>query len=203
LKVVLYARVSTADKGQDPGVQLDILRQMAKERSYEIVGEYVDYASGKDGNRPQFKQMMFSASKHQFDAILAVRLDRIMRSVGNLLSSLEMLHSYGVSVIFRDMEFKVGDPNDKLRLQIVAAIAEWEREIIRMRTCEGLAHARSKGKKLGRAYRDDVPIGEILRLRENKTSWKELSQKFGIPESTLRDHVRKAQEETINGKRTP
>lgn len=202
MKVALYCRVSTDDKGQDTGVQLKILKEMADSRGYEIAEVYEDYASGKDPNRPRFKSMMAAARKHQFDAIMAVRIDRIMRSVAHLNSILQELKEYNVKLIFTDMNLDLNNPNNRLIFNIVGSIAEWERQIISVRTREGLAYAKKNGKILGRSVRDDIPISDVLRMREEGKGWGTISKEVGIPQSTLRDHVKKLKEQT-DGNSTP
>ena len=173
--VALYARVSTEDK-QHPEAQMELLREISKSRGYEIYGEFQDRASGKNDNRPMFKKMMEEAKKHRFDAIFAVRLDRVMRSVGHFENMVHQLMSYNVKLIFIDMEFDPNNPNSQLVIHMLSAIAEWERQIISMRVKEGLEHARNKGKKLGRKERDDIPIHSIALLRIKNMSWNEISK---------------------------
>ena len=184
MRVALYARVSTDDKGQDPEVQLEALRNLASIRGYEIVQEYVDYASGRDGNRPRFKEMMESASRHEFDAIMALRVDRVMRSVVNLREIISKLQTYRVKLLLTDLEFDPDNPTSNLILNVVSSIAEWEREIIAQRTKEGMAHARSKGKKIGRP-KVDLPLTKIALMRMEKMSWSSISDAVDIPKSTL------------------
>jgi DNA invertase Pin-like site-specific DNA recombinase len=97
MRVVLYAMVSTpkSDKKetkggdrerQDPETQLIKLRAFAKAREYEVVKVYVDRLSGKDANRPAIEAMMKAAFRHEFEAILFVRLNRIMRSIANFVA---------------------------------------------------------------------------------------------------------------------
>ncbi len=201
MKVALYCRVSTDDKGQDTGVQKKILTELAESRGYEIVSVYEDHASGKDPNRPQFKEMMAAARKHRFDAVMAVRIDRIMRSVTHLNNILQELKEYNVQLIFTDMNLDLSNPSNKLIFNIVGAIAEWERQIISTRTKEGLAFAKKKGKVLGRNRRDDIPLSDILRMRSEGMGWGTISKTLGIPQSTIIDHVRKWEKE-VNGKGT-
>ncbi len=203
MRVALYARVSTDDKGQDPEVQLQILRDLAAREGYEVVGEYVDHASGKDGNRPQFKQMREAALKGRFDAIMAVRIDRIMRSVVHLNTLVQELREKKVSLIFTDMALDYNKSGDMLVFQVIAAIAEWERGIISTRTREGLAHARVKGKHVGRASRDDIPIKDVMDLRRRGASWRDISERFGIPASTIRDRVKRYSQEEACEKGSP
>lgn len=78
--VAIYVRVST--RKQDETNQLPRLREIAKNRGFEVYHEYSDEASAKDANRPGWRGLMEDASKHRFDAILVTKLDRVMRSLG-------------------------------------------------------------------------------------------------------------------------
>lgn len=186
-RVALYARVSTDDKGQDPTTQLDIIRDIAKRRGYIIEGEYIDYASGKDANRPKWKDIMTKAQHHDIDIIMALRLDRVMRSVVHLSSTVEQLKTYRVKLMFTDFEFDPENPNSVLTLNLLSAIAQWERQIISARTKEGLAHRKNKGVKLGNKFRDDIPIETIARRRLEGKGWKVISVEVDIPKSTILD----------------
>ena len=186
MKVALYARVSKED-GQTPENQLDILRQLAERRGYEIYKEYIDKASGKDANRPAFSDMMAAASKHEFDAIMAVRLDRIMRSLRNLDDTMQKLAVYNVSLIFSDMELDLKTPNGRLQMNLISAIAQWEREMISARTKEGLASRKARGKQLGKKQRE-LPLLDIANKRIEGWGWRKISETYDIPRTTLRDH---------------
>jgi Site-specific recombinases, DNA invertase Pin homologs len=187
VKVALYARVSTEDKGQDPTIQLNIIRDLAQRREYEIICEYVDYASGKDANRPKFKEMMERASNHDFDAIMALRLDRVMRSIIHFDTVTQQLAVYNVSLIFTDMEFDPNTPNGRLIINFLSSMAQWEREMISARTREGIAARKAKGQKFGRKKRDDIPLLDIAKLRIEGKGWKTISAEVDIPRSTLLD----------------
>src|SRR5215471_2030174 len=78
-RIVLYARVSTKDKGQDTRNQLAQLRNFCAKQDWTITAEYVDQASGKTGERPQFKAMMAAAVMREFDLVLFWSLDRFSR----------------------------------------------------------------------------------------------------------------------------
>jgi len=194
MKVALYARVSTEDKGQDPTTQLNIIRDLAERRGYEIYAEYVDYASGKDANRPKWKEMMERASHHDFDAIMALRLDRVMRSLVHMDQLIQQLFVYRMSLIFTDMEFDPTTPNGRLVINFLSAMAQWEREMISARTREGIAARKAKGQKFGRKKRDDLPLLEIAKLRMEGKGWKQVSTDTGIPKSTLIDRKAEIEE---------
>jgi len=184
MKVAIYVRVST--KKQDETNQLPRLREMARNRGFEVFAEYSDEASAKDANRPAWKELMQDASEHKFDAILVTKLDRVMRSLIQLNITMSNLQTYDVKLICADIgEIDYSTPMGKVQMQIIGAIAEWEREIIVQRTKEGLEARRAKGIRLGRKKRDDIPIDTIATLRISGKSWKSISTDLHIPKTTL------------------
>lgn len=99
IKVALYLRVSTTDKGQDTDNQLLQLKQYCKSKSYEIYNIYIDHESGRKGRsvRKQFNQMFKDAAQHHFDLVLFWSLDRFSREgIKKTLHYLQLLDSYGV-----------------------------------------------------------------------------------------------------------
>ena len=184
MRVAIYVRVST--KKQDETNQLPRLRGMAKNRGFEVYREYSDEASAKDANRPGWQDLMLDASNHLFDAILVTKLDRVMRSLVQLNITMDNLKTYGVKLICADMgEIDPTTPMGKVQMQIIGAIAEWEREIIVQRTREGIEARKAKGVHLGRKRRDDIPIDTIVTLRIAGNSWKSISRDLRIPKTTL------------------
>lgn len=186
MKIGLYARVSTDDKGQDPETQIDIIRDIAIKRGYEIEGEYMDFKSGKDANRPQWKILMEKIEREEIDGIMALRLDRVMRSVKHLCDTISIIKKHHAKLIFSDMEFDPDNPNSQLTINILGAIAEWEREIISTRTREGMQHRIAKGQKFGKAQRE-LPVHRIALMRMNNMGWKAIAQELGIPKTTIID----------------
>ena len=184
MSVAIYVRVST--KKQDETNQLPRLREMAKNRGFEIFREYSDEASAKDSNRPGWRDLMQDAKEHKFDAILVTKLDRVMRSLVQLNITMTDLQSYNVKLICADIgEIDFTTPMGKVQMQIIGAIAEWEREIIVQRTREGIEARKAKGVHLGRKRRDDIPIDTIATLRIAGNSWKSISRDLRIPKTTL------------------
>jgi DNA invertase Pin-like site-specific DNA recombinase len=98
-RVAIYARVSTVDKGQDPETQLISLREYAERRDFQIVGEYIDYASGTREDRPQYRQMLEAARKRRVDVVLVWRYDRFARSTQALVQALKEFQNLGVDFI--------------------------------------------------------------------------------------------------------
>ena len=197
--VAIYVRVST--RKQDETNQLPRLREIAKNRGFEIYREYSDEASAKDANRPGWKELMEDASNHKFDAILVTKLDRVMRSLVQLNITMSNLQTYNVKLICADIgEIDCSTPMGKVQMQIIGAIAEWEREIIVQRTKEGLEARKARGAKLGRKKRDDLPLDSIATLRASGCSWNVISRDLKIPKATL--IRRKAEVEELISKRS-
>ena len=100
MRIAIYARVSTDDKGQDPENQLRDLRAWCAASGHEIVGEYVDRVSGRKGagERKQFSVLFEDASRRKFDCVLFWALDRFSREgMVPTVQHLERLSSYGVT----------------------------------------------------------------------------------------------------------
>lgn len=151
VRVALYARCSTHDKGQDPALQLVPLREYCERRGFEIAGEYVDEGvSGSKDSRPQLNRLMDAARKRQVDLIIVWKLDRFGRSLKQLVVALEELQSLGVGFISYKDNLDLTTPQGRLMFHIIGAMAEFERELIRERVKAGLENARRKGKRLGR-----------------------------------------------------
>lgn len=185
--VALYARVSTAD--QDELMQLPRLREVARSRGYEIYREYTDEASGKDGNRPGWRALMSDAKAGFFNAILVVKLDRVMRSLQIFLRELENFASMGIELVSLDYgNLNPSSASGKLTIQFLAAIAEWERAVNSERTREALAQKKAQGIKLGRPLSPDFPIRKIALLRSQGYSWNKIQRIVGIAASTIRYH---------------
>lgn len=153
MRVALYARVSTKNGArQDSENQLSQLREYCGRQGWEIVAEYTDGASGKNGDRPAFKKMFTAASRREFDLLLFWSLDRLSREgVSGTLRYLETLTAAGVE--WKSFTEQYLDSAGVFRdavLAILATLAKQERIRISERTLAGLERARRKGKRLGR-----------------------------------------------------
>jgi len=179
VKVALYARVSTSegDEKQDPENQLIRLRDFAKLHGWEIYKEYIDYASGAAPVREQLSEMLKDASAHRIHAILIVRIDRIMRSLTHLLNLMGDLKHYGVELICSDQNIDTSSPEGRYFLSNLGAFAEYEREVIAMRTKEGLRRAKLQGKRLGKPPNTAL-TDRILELRSQGLSPKQIGEQL-------------------------
>jgi len=184
LRVAFYARVSTSNGHQDPEMQLAELREYAKRRGWQIAAEYVDHGvSGSKESRPSLNRLMVDAHRRTFDAVLVWKIDRFGRSLKHLVNSLADLAAYGVAFISLRDNLDLSTPSGRLMFQIIGAMAEFERSLIQERVKAGLAHARSKGKRLGRpkVYADGHKVAE---LRTRGLSWAEICAALKLSKGT-------------------
>jgi DNA invertase Pin-like site-specific DNA recombinase len=184
--VVLYARVSTKDKGQDTENQLCQLREFCTKQDWTIVHEYIDYVSGKrSDNRPQFQAMLAAASRREFDLVLFWSLDRFSREgVLPTLKHLELLTSYGV--MWKSYTEQYFDSCGIFRdavISIAATLAKQERLKISERTVAGLERARRQGRVGGRP-RLVVDRKRVQELRHEGKSLREVANKVGLSLTT-------------------
>ena len=150
-RAAIYVRVST-DK-QTVENQLRELRQIAERRGWEVVEEYRDAgisgAKSRDG-RPGLDQMLKDASKRRFDVVMAWAIDRLGRSLIDLLGTIQTLEACGVDLYLDQQSIDTTTPAGKLMFQVTGAFAEFERSMIRQRVNAGLKRAVEAGKTLGR-----------------------------------------------------
>jgi len=98
LRVAIYARVSTNEGKQDPETQLRQLRQYAGARGFTIIGEFIDYATGRNEQRPQYQQLLDIVRKRQTDIVLVWRYARFARSTKALITALNEFRTLGVNL---------------------------------------------------------------------------------------------------------
>jgi DNA invertase Pin-like site-specific DNA recombinase len=190
--VAIYARVSTAGNGQDTENQLMQLREYTTRQRWQIVGEYIDQASGKTSERDAFKRLFEDASRRAFDVVLVWALDRFTREgVLETFDHVRRLTNSGIAFeSYTEQHFRTTGPAGELMLAIAAWIAKQERIRISERTKAGLARARRQGKVPGRpkrVFRRD----EVVRLRDVEgMSWRAIAAALDIPVMTALDAYR-------------
>jgi len=201
MKAAIYARVSTVD--QNCEMQLRELREYCTRRGWGIAGEYVDTGwSGTKASRPQLDRLMKHAGEHQFDCVVVWKLDRFGRSVLNLAESLNKLASAGVRFIAttQSIDTDESNPTSRLMLYILAAVAEFEREMIRERVVAGLASAKHRGQQLGRR-KLLFDRERVLNLHRGGKSIREIAAALDVNRGTL--HRFLLTQERANGTNLP
>jgi DNA invertase Pin-like site-specific DNA recombinase len=150
VRCALYARVSTNGIRQDPEMQLAELRELCKARGWTIVAEYVDFMSGAKESRPQLNQMTIDARAGKFNCVLVWKLDRYARSLRHLVNALAEYQSMNIAFVSLKDSLDLSTANGRLMFGIIAAMAEFERELIRERIMASIKKARAEKKVLGR-----------------------------------------------------
>jgi DNA invertase Pin-like site-specific DNA recombinase len=135
-----YARVSTRD--QHPEAQEDALRAAGCEQVF------VDKASGKLASRPELEKALLVA--REGDQFVITKLDRLGRSLKNLIELSEQMRAKGIGLVVLDQGIDTSTPAGRMFFQIIGAIAEFEHSLMVERTKEGLEAARARGRKGGR-----------------------------------------------------
>jgi len=180
VRAAIYARVSTANNGQDPSMQTRELREYCERRGWKVTGEYVDEGiSGTKDSRPELNKLMADAHRRRFDAVVVWRFDRFARSVSHLLRALETFKALGIEFVSISEQVDTSTPTGKMVFTVLGAVAELERSLIAERVKAGLRNARAKGKRLGRP-RVAVDAARIGALRAHGRSWREIVAEMGI-----------------------
>jgi DNA invertase Pin-like site-specific DNA recombinase len=188
-RVALYARVSTL-LAQSPAMQLAELQDYAARRGWEVIGEYVDHASGAKESRPSLNRLMADARQRRFDIVAVWKIDRFGRSLRHLVNALADLEALGIAFVSLKDNLDLGTPSGRLMFQIIAAMAEFERALIQERVRAGLRNAKQRGQKLGRP-RVAVDVARIASLRDSGRSWRFIAHDMGVSVGTVHSALRK------------
>jgi DNA invertase Pin-like site-specific DNA recombinase len=184
-RVAIYARVSTANHGQNASMQMRELRQFAETRGWQVAEEYIDAGvSGAKDSRPELNRLMADAHKCRFDAVCVWRFDRFARSVSHLLRALETFKALGIDFISFSEQMDTSTPAGKMVFTVLGAVAELERSLIVERVRAGLRNARAKGKRLGRP-RVLVDAARIAHLHAQGRSIREIADELGYSRSLV------------------
>lgn len=165
-----YTRVSTRDQRDSLEAQHAALEAAGCARIFS------DTASGARSDRPGLARLLDMTRKG--DEVVVTRLDRLGRSTLDTLRTIKNLDDAGVRIVALDLDLDTGTPAGRLVVTVLAALAEWERDTLRERTREGLAHARAQGRVGGRprsltgqtadaalaALRGGMPLAEVARV---------------------------------------
>lgn len=193
LRAALYARVSTLN-GQDVGLQLDELRQVAAQRGWEVV-EYVDEGvSGAEARRPALDRMLADAQAGKIDVVAVWKLDRLGRSLQHVLGLLDDLGGWGVEFVsLRDVGLDSTTPAGRLFTAIIAAFASFERDLIRERVVAGVRRAQASGKHCGRP-KVELDLRPALAMLDQGHGLKTTAKAIGVSRATLRRRLEEAGE---------
>lgn len=200
MRAALYARVSTTDHDQDPEVQLLQLRKFAELRGWEVFAEYIDTCSGKTPMRPGLKAAEIDAKSRSYDVFLALRIDRIMRSVKHFYNFADTLEICGVRICTCD-GIDYSTPIGRLIRGVLLDVAQFEGELIVERTKEGHEKARASGVIIGRPA-IELDIEQVLELLQQGLTKGKVAELLGCSPGTINNRLRAAGLEHLVGKPT-
>jgi DNA invertase Pin-like site-specific DNA recombinase len=185
-RVAIYLRVSTCK--QDSDNQRRELEAVAKRSGWQVVKVYeeagISGAKGRD-KRPGLDAMMKAVNAKEFDMVASWSVDRLGRSLTDLLSILQGLHDKGVGLFLHQQGLDTSTTAGKAMFQMLGVFAEFERGIIRERVNAGLARARANGVKLGRRRVKPSIEAQVVALRDKGYGILKIGKKLGIGTSVV------------------
>lgn len=172
-----YSRVSTKDQKES----LENQKELLKTHGCEAI--YGDIASGVKAKRPELEAALKYARKG--DTIVVTRLDRLGRTTLDTLRTVQELDERGIRVEALDVNLDTATPAGRLVLNVIASLAQWERDLLIERTKEGLAHARAQGRTGGRPRIPEDKRKAVLAALSSGMSQKQVAEAFGISRSSI------------------
>lgn len=164
MRVFGYARVSTKDQSLE--IQIEKIREVCKNREFELVQIFSEKASGKNvSGREAFLDMLDSLKTNplSIDVVLVYKLDRLGRSLPDLINTTKFFGDCGIQLISITDNIDTTTSQGRLFFHLMSAIAEFERELIYERTQAGIQKARQEGKKFGRP-RKRIDLTDVKKM---------------------------------------
>lgn len=190
LRAALYARVSTDRQSTEN--QLRELHQAADRQSWEVVGEFVDTGiSGAKGrkDRPQLDALLKGVARRDFDVVASWSVDRLGRSLIDLVSLLQELHATGVDLYLHQQGVNSTTPAGRALFGMMGVFAEFERGMIQERVKSGMARAKERGTKSGNPIGRPVVSSDIeeriLQLRGEGMGMIKIAREVGCGVSVV------------------
>lgn len=183
-QAVIYSRVSSED--QNCARQIAELTAYAERAGYTVAGVFQEKASGAKNDRAERQKIMLLARQRKIDAILVTEISRWGRSTEDLLSTLQQLSDWNVSVIAQTgMQFDLSSPQGKLMVTMLAGFSEFERALITERVRSGVKAALAKGVKFGRDPLDAQKAKRVADLLDQGHSVRSIAAAVGVSPTTV------------------
>jgi DNA invertase Pin-like site-specific DNA recombinase len=179
--VVIYTRVSTDKQNHDS--QLTELREYCERRKWTKVEEITDTVSGVKSSRKGLDRLMASVRRGKVDIVVCYKLDRLGRSLAHLAAMIAEFTAHNVALVVPEQGIDTSSSNSAARLQlnVLCAVAEFEREITRKRVNDGIAAAKARGVRFGRPATLDAYRSDIARLRARGLTCRAIAKELDIP----------------------
>jgi len=186
-KTALYMRVSKADGTQRTDSQEHELKRYCAARGWKNVETYVDKASGGKTSRPALDRMVKDMRDGKIARVVVYKLDRCGRSLTHLCLLIDEMNRLGIPLVCtsQGIDTSENNPCAKFQLDVLKAVCEFERNLIRERVNAGLASARSKGVRLGRPSTLQRRRDEVLELREQGKGIRQIARELKMPVASV------------------
>lgn len=188
--VAVYLRVSTDSQHHDS--QESELWDYCQRRGWQRVEWYRDTASGAKQDRNGLNELMHKVRRGKLDIVLAFKLDRVARSLSHLAQIIAELQTHRVALVCpsQGIDTSNGNPAAHLQLNILAAVAQFERELITERVRAGVAAAQARGVKMGRPATPERRKRQVAELAAQGVQAREISSRLKIAYSTVTQLIR-------------
>ena len=191
-RVAVYLRVSTDTQNHDS--QERELQEYCLRRGWSNVEWYRDTASGAKQDRQGLTVLMTKVRRGKVDIILAFKLDRLARSLGHLAQIIAELQNHQVALVCPSQGIDTSNskynPAAQLQLNILAAVAQFEKELITERVNAGIAAAKARGVKLGRPASSGRLKQEVGELHRQGLKAKDIAARLGMAYSSVTETIR-------------
>ena len=194
-RAAIYVRVSTSKRDeagelQNPALQVTALRSAIRARGWRRAPRwlYQDRASGADSSRPGYRALLADAKRGAFDVVLVWRFDRLARSAQELINALEEFRALGIDFLSHQEALDTSTPAGKVLYTMIAAFAEFERNIIQERVRAGIDHARAHGTRSGKAIgrpRRTFRRDKAARMRREGVSIRQIAVRLKVGVGTV------------------
>lgn len=188
MKVAGYIRCST--ELQNTELQRREILEYCDRRGWQVYRLYEDFGlSGTNGNRPALKEMLRDSKSKKFDVVLCFKMDRLCRSLRDLVMTLQELNEMGIEFVAIRDQIDLTTASGRLMTHLLGAFAEFEANLIRERVMSGLQNAKAKGKTLGRPR--SINIEQVQELRKQGMSLGQIAKIVGATRSAVSKTLRK------------
>jgi len=189
-RVAVYLRVSTEQQSHES--QRVELEENCQRRGWRHVRWFTDTASGAKQSRENLNQLLEQVRRGRADIVVTFKLDRLARALSHLAALIAELQDHKVALVCpsQGIDTSNGSPCAQFQLNILAAVAQFERELITERVNAGIKVARQRGVKLGRPAKRQRHAKQVATLVQQGLTAAEIGRKLGIPYSTVGEMVR-------------
>ena len=185
VRTAIYTRVSTVDQSVDS--QLETLKEVAKLKKWDVTQTIVEKISGAKGrnDRKALDELLKAVTKREVDLVMIWSVDRLGRSLTDLVSTMEEINSAGANLYIHTQGIDTQTPSGKAMFQMVGVFAEFERSMIQERVKAGIAVARGKGQKWGRPSTKKSIVRKVAKLLDTDLSVRAIAEKAGTSTFTV------------------